>query len=446
MHECVDVREWTRAWGDPEVEGPRLATCPRCAPHRRDLAAWLAAVRECPACREVLESVPVEDEEVIDCPRCMGALETMHGLLDELEHFEPAVASEVPAAEALYGDLVRLEVPEQLARVTEDGRCRRWALAQRFLAAAREAWSADPRVGNDRAAVAVAVADLLDPVTYHPQWVADLRAKARAYLANTYRILAEFQAAEREFLLAEQHLRRGVGSGRCQAQVFSLKASLLVDQDRFVEAGALLDTVEDYYQRAGETRELVKVQLQQAMVTAGRGDFRGAAQECARAYSNLDPRRDCPLSVVARQNAVHYLVLAGDARRARGLFDCLPPAPGRSMALRRKWVEGNLLRAEGRHAAAMDAYEEARRGYREDGRYYYTALVALEQALAAFEMGDSHEMAAMAEDASVLLVKAAAKHQALAVLQVLLAAIERGTVDRALLVAAAQRVARFKPS
>ncbi|HSL82542.1 MAG TPA: hypothetical protein VLF66_07175, partial [Thermoanaerobaculia bacterium] len=209
---------------------------------------------------------------------------------------------------------------------------------------------------------------------------------------------------------------------------------------------ALLDTVAAYYQRAGESRELAKVQLQQALVMAGRGDYRRAAQECARAYANLDPRRDCSLSVLARQNAVDFLVLAGDPKRARSLFDSLPPAPGRSMALRRKWVEGNLLRAEGRHAAAMDVYAEARRGYREDGRHYYTALIALEQALAAFELGDTNEVAALAEDASVLLVKAAANHQALAVLQVLLAAIEQGTVDRALLVAAAQRVARFKPS
>ncbi|HSL83312.1 MAG TPA: helix-turn-helix transcriptional regulator [Thermoanaerobaculia bacterium] len=391
-------------------------------------------------------SVPAEEEEGFERRPWMGAFETMHGLQEELEDVDPVVASEVEAAEELYGELVRLEVPEQLARVKDAVRYRQAALAQRFLSAAREAWNGDPRLAHDRAAVGAAVADLLDPATYHPQWLEDLRAKARAYLANTNRILAEFQEAEREFFRAEQHLRRGVGSGRCQAEVFSLKASLLIDQDRFVEAGALLREVEAYYERAGERRELARTQLKAAMVAGGRGDYQGAAQECARAYANLDPRRDRSLSVLARQNAVDFLVLAGDPKRARSLFDSLPPAPGRSMALRRKWVEGNLLRAEGRHEAAMEAYEEARRGYREDGRPYYTALIALEQALAAFDMGDTREMAALVEDASVLLVKAAAKHQTVAVLQVLLTAIERGTVDRALLVSAAQRAARFRPS
>ncbi|HSL83639.1 MAG TPA: hypothetical protein VLF66_12765, partial [Thermoanaerobaculia bacterium] len=339
-----------------------------------------------------------------------------------------------------------LEVPEQLVRVREDLRYRRWGLAQRLLGEAREAWSDDPELANDRATVAVAVAGLLDPAAYHPRWVADLRAKAHAYLANTHRILDDFAEAEREFLRAEHHLRRGAGSGRCQAQVFSLKASLLVDQQRFVEAGSLLERVEAYYRRAGEDRELARTRLQQAMVASGQGDFRGAADQCIDASSSLNPRQDRRLFVLARQNAVNLLTLAGDAEPARELFDALPPAPDRHLALRRQWVEGNLLRAEGELFPAMDAYEEARRAYREVGQHYLSALVALEQALTAFELGDAAEMAAMVDEASILLVKGAAKQEALAVVRVLMAAIERGLVDRALLVAVAERVAAFKPS
>jgi hypothetical protein len=152
------------------------------------------------------------------------------------------------------------------------------------------------------------------------------------------------------------------------------------------------------------------------------------------------------LSILARQNAVDYLVHGEDVEGARTIFDALPDAEGRAMRLRRKWVEGSLLRSEGNPMQAMEAYEAARRGYREEGRYYYVALVALEQALTAYDMGDTGEMAAMAEEASILLVKAAAKHQALAVLRLLLAAIERGTVDRATLVAVCRRVAALKPS
>lgn len=134
----------------------------------------------------------------------------------------------------------------------------------------------------------------------------------------------------------------------------------------------------------------------------------------------------------------------------RNSFLCFPgtslAAEDRQTELRRNWVEGNLLRDEGQLTLAVDAYAEARRGYWEDGRFYLMALVALEEALTAFDLGDADEMAAMVEEASILLVKAAAKHQALAVLRVLMAAIERGTVDRAMLVAVARRVEAFKPS
>ncbi|HSL83744.1 MAG TPA: hypothetical protein VLF66_13295 [Thermoanaerobaculia bacterium] len=362
MHECLDVPGWIEAWGDPGNEGRRLAACPRCGPSRRDLGAWLAAVRECPGCREALEAIPIESEEVVHCRRCMAAFDKLHEVLDELEHFDPGVASEVPVAKKLVRSLAKLEVSEQLARVREDLRYRQWALAQRLLGEARQAWSDDPELAHDRATVAVAVAGHLDPARYLPQWVADLRAKAHAYLANTHRILDAFAAAEREFLRAEHHLRRGVRSGRCQAQVLTLKASLLVDQQRFLEAGALLEGVEAYYRRAGDDRELARTRLKQAMVAEGQGDYRGAADRCIHVSSSLNPRQDRRLFVLARQNAVNLLTLAGDAERARELFDALPPAPDRHLKLRRHWVEGNLLRAEGELLPAREAYEEARRG------------------------------------------------------------------------------------
>jgi len=446
MHECLSVQDWIKAWGDPEKEGKQLAMCERCAPHRHDLAEWYAAVQTCPPCQAALEAAPLIAEEVVNCPRCMDSFAKLHEILDELEHFDPAVASEVLTAEELFGRLTRLSVSEQLARITDDVRYRQWGLCHRFLHETRQQWCATPELANDRATVAVALADLLDPGTYHPEWLADLRAKAHAYLANTCRILADFPHAEREFLTAEYHLRRGVGSGRYQAEVFSLKASLLVDQERFVEAGALLDVVEAFYRRAEDGRSLARTLLQRAMVAAGQGDFTSAAQECGKAAASLHPRRDARLAVLARQNAVHYFIQAGDVERARELFDVLPPAEGRSMALRRKWVEGDLLRAEGRHLQALDAYQEARRGYADDGRHYYMALIALEESLTAFDLGDATEMIARAEEASVLLVKAAAKHQALAVIRVLLSAIERGSVDRATLVAVTRRVAALKPS
>ncbi len=416
MHDCLSAQDWIKAWEESGTDG-----------------------------RPFEAGLPVDDES-IDCPRCMEELERVYALIDDLEHFDPAIAPEVLAADELFTKLARLTPPERLARVTEDVRYRQWGLVQRLLRESRELWRSDVEEARDLARVAVAVADLLDPEAYHPQWVADLRAKSYAYLANTFRVLGDFDRAERKFLTAEHHLRRGVGSGRCRAEVFSLKASLLVDEDRFVEAGALLEGVADYYRQADDSRALARIHLQLAMVAAGQGEFRRAAAACDEACSDLDPTADRALVALARQNAVSYLVQAGDVLRARRAFDGLPRAEERSAVLRRQWVEGDLLRVEGRLTESLDAYRAARQGYAEEGRHYYMALLALEEALVSFDLGDTAELTARAEEASVLLVKAAAPHQALATLRVLLAAIERGAVDRALLAGVARRVAALKPS
>lgn len=416
MHDCLSAQDWIKAWGESGSDD-----------------------------RPFEAGLPVGDE-AIDCPRCMEELDRVYALVDDLEHFDPAITPEVLAADELYAKLAHLTAAERLARVTEDPRYRQWGLVQRLLRESRERWRSDVEAAREHARVAVAVADLLDPEAYHPQWVADLRAKAYAYLANTFRVLGDFPRAEREFLLAEHHLRRGVGSGRCRSEVFSLKASLLVDEERYVEAGALLEGVAAYYREAEDLRALARTRLQIAMVAAGQEEFRRAAAICDEACAALDPEADRSLVALAQQNAVSYLVRAGEVLRARRLFGRLPPAEGRSMALRRKWVEGDLLYAEGRLTEALDAYRSARQGYAEEGRHYYMALIALDEALVAFDLGETAEMTARAEEASVLLVKAAATHQALAALRVLLAAIERGAVDRALLAGVARRVAALKPS
>ncbi len=446
MHECLSIQDWIKAWGDPEHEGRQLASCPRCSEARWSLEEWLAAVESCPECKAALDATPVEPDEVLECPRCMEAFEKLHRILEELEHFDPVVASEALRAEELLSKLVRLPVAQQLARVTDDIAYQQLGLCQRLLYEAREQWSNKPELAHERATVAVVIADRLEGASYHPLWVNDLRAKAHAYLANTYRIVGDFSQAELEFLLAERSLRRGVDSGHCRARVFSLKVSLLIDQARCEEAEALLDRIEVFYEVTDQRSEVARTQLQRAMVLASRDAYEEAAEECAKASSNLAPRRHPRLSLLARQNAVHYLVHADQVERARALFDRLPPAEERMVALRRKWLEADLLRAEGRLMLAQEVYQAVRQGYAEEGLFYAMALVALDEAQTAFELGDIEEMTAMAEEASILLVKAAAKHEVLAVIRVVLTAIERQTITQATLAAARRQIAALRPS
>lgn len=445
MHDCYSVQDWIRVWGDPDGETYRLSTCPDCWPLRDDPAAWVASATGCEDCRQALEASPLT-EDVLNCPTCLESFTRLHEMVEEMEHYDPSVAPEILTADELLGKLAPMPLADKVARVRDDVRYQQWGIAQHLLAASRELWCSDPELAHEHAVVAVEVADRVDAKTYHPLWVADLRAKAHAYLANAFRILGEFQSAEREFVTAEILVNRGTGRGRARALVFALKSSLLLDQRRHVEAGLLLEFVLAHYAATDDRDAMARTCLQLAAVEDGQERYTEAAAMCARALTYLDPQADAHLWTLAKQNAAAHTVAAGDFTRARVMFDALPPTTSPWMELRRLWIEGNLLRGEGETGAARVAYGAARKGFTEDGRHYQAALVCLEEAALDLDEGEAWDALAMAQEASVLLVRGAAKPEALAVLRVMLTALERGMADRSLVLTLARRIATLKPS
>lgn len=448
MHEHWVVGDWLRAFeAAGEASSTTLSTCSRaCEASAAGLPDWMRHVTGCATCKEIAAAQEIAAPEILDCPECRGALDVIFDLVAEAEHFEPAVVWELQRAEELWAELAGLPVEDQVAHVRAGRRFHEWGFAQKLLRDSRRAWREEPHLAGDRALLAVAVAERLEPAVYHPQWTADLQAKAHAYLANVYRILAAFPEAERRFGLAEDRLREGVGAGRAETAVLSLKASLLIDQHRYREALAVLESIENLCPPQSSPETTGSIALQKAAVFHALGRPMDAAEECARAYAELGPDPDRFLALLARQNAVEYLIAAGAVARARALFDALPESLDRIPRLRRSWIEGNLLRAEGRSGEAREAYERTRTAYAEDDLHYDAALVSLDLALAAYEEGNLAEVQHMAREASVLLTMAGAKKEAFAALQLLLLALRRQEVTRAILRTVRERVAALQPS
>ena len=458
MHEHWNVTQWIRALGDPEEREEAFAGCPRARElWSEDLGAWMAHALECPRCRRVVAAQELVPDEVLSCPECLASLDLVHAMVDELEHFDPLVALELPRAETMLEEIEGETLEEQITRVLEDLPLRQWGFCQRLLAVARRAWRNDPQLAHDRALLAVMVAERLNPEDYHPRWIADLQAKAHAYLANALRILGRFGDAEEELQVAEVRLAQGVGSGLTEARVLSLRASLLNDQYRFREALALLHQVECLYRRLRDRTEVARTRLQRAVVLEALDRPEEAADECDRAVEGLASRGgsgeapgrgrgDERLLALARQNAVYFRLRAGEVGRARALFDALPAAEDRTSRLCRVWIEGDLLRHEKRPAEARVRYEQTRQAFAGAGLHYDAALVSLDLALAAYEEGLMGEVRRMAEEASVLLTRASAKHEAFAALRLLLLALEREALTVALLGTVRRRLGGLKPS
>ena len=448
MHEHWTVEDWTRAFeASDEGEHAIPVGCPDAAEAWADgTGPWMLHAADCAECRETVRAQELAPDEVLDCPDCREALDVVFDLVDEAEHFEPAVIWELQRAEERWAELAGLPQEDRVARVRSERRFHEWGFVQKLLRDARGAWHDDPRRARERALLAVVVAERLPPEPYHPQWVADLQAKAHAYLANAHRILADFAEAERDFGIAEERLRQGVGSIQAEAEVLSLKASLLIDQHRHREALAVLSHVERLFASVDDYHEIGRVALKRALVFKALGRPKDAAAECARAASDVDPSRDPLLVLLARQNSVGFLAAAGHVDEAREVFESLPPVSDRGLQIRRSWIEGNLLRAEERYGAAREAYERTRTAYAEMDLHYDAALVSLDLALAAFEEGHLGEVQHMAREASVLLTMAGAKQEAFAALQLLLLALRRRQVTRAILRTVRERVASLQPS
>jgi len=447
MHRHLTPQQWALAFGDPnDVSGLELVACPRCSPYRGNLEAWLGAIDQCPDCAAALETYDPLPVEVLECDECMAAYEVFDGWLEAVEHFEPHVAPEWVTALDLLEELARLPLGEQIVQVRSQPVYQQWGLCQRLLAESFEARLTDPRRCHDRAALAAAVADRLDEEEYQARWVAELRAKAHAYYGNALRLLGSYGEAEREFALAETWLGRGLGRGRGEARVLSLKASLLLDQYRNLEAEALLERVERHYRVNRQRVEAAKALLKLAMVSRARELPQEAAERAERALDVLDLEDEPVLQVVARHNLVNYLLDSGDLRQARLVFDELPETADRLLRLRRTWLEGDLLRAEGDLDGAARRYDETRVGYLAEGLHYSVALASLSLAMVAAEQERHDAVRELARDAVVLLTRAGAPQEAFAAIRLLVDTLERQAVTVAFIDQIARQLVRLQPS
>jgi tetratricopeptide (TPR) repeat protein len=439
MHECFTIQDWIEAWTERSPGDEDLAPL---VPSDEDGSG----VPSCDGREARFEVEPGVPNEVLSCPRCMAACDELDELLEKLEHFDPSVAAESFAKDLQHAHLAAIPLSEQATYIATEPRARTWAVCQRFLDEAASSWRQDPALAGARSSTAVLLAESLDERTYHPLWVADLKAKAHAYHGNSLRVLAHFDRADQELERAARWVRLGVGSGQREARVRTLLASLRIDQRRFDEAECLLGEVEAHYERTGQRIDLARTQLKRALVSSARGEPREAAEKCAQAFGNLDRDEDSRLAGLAGQNAVYYLLCAGETERARSLFSNLPASDERMVQLRRRWIEASLLRAEGRLGLAMEAFDEVRRTYADENLSYDVALVSLDQAAAALELGDHETLRELAHSARLLLREASAPTQAVSLLGSLATAIDQGRATQTVLAAIRMRLADARPA
>lgn len=447
MHRHMTPHRWALAFGDPDDRhGWQLYSCSSCSAARGDLEMWLQAVASCPRCWPAFQSYEPFPGDVLECETCMDAYQDLEDWLEKTEHFEPLVAAEWEASRQILEELTSQPAELRLMLVTSEPSYHRWGLCQRLLDRSRSLWLTDPRAAHEWGSTGAVVADHLTEDGYGPQWVADLRAKAHGYVANTLRLLGQYAASEREFAIAERWVDRGVGQGRAEATILSLKASLLLDQYRHLEAEALLDRVNRHFQDYEQRHEAGRALLQLALVSHARDLPAQAVQRTEEALRLIDPARDALLPVMARQNLVAFRVESGDLVGARAAFEELPELQDLLPRLRRTWLEADLLRAEGDLDGAARLYDDIRIAFLADELYYNVALVSLDLAIVATLQGRTDTVRELARDAVVLLARSGAPQEAFAALRLLVDSLEREAVSVTFIRRIARKLTRLQPS
>ncbi|HEX9944422.1 MAG TPA: hypothetical protein VGG03_20625 [Thermoanaerobaculia bacterium] len=150
-----------------------------------------------------------------------------------------AAARERAEAPFLLSELLRQAPERRELLVRNSRRFLSFALCGLLLERSCQESAAAPRQGERLAALALVVADSLDPAWYGDRLLADARARCCALIADARRVAGDLPGAEEALQAAESHLRQGMGDPLERARLLAFKAALLRAQRRSGEAASL---------------------------------------------------------------------------------------------------------------------------------------------------------------------------------------------------------------
>lgn len=209
--------------------------------------------------------LPIHPKDAIGNPKA-GSYEA--GLAESrrvLSECEAVLEKERDDAPGLFVELFE-QPAEDLDRdllLRDSPRFQTWGVFELLVERSLEVSIQDPAFGEQLGLLALRLSDHLDPERYGAERIADLRARAWAFVGNACRLRSDLQGAEEAFEQAYQQLKKGTRDCLERAIFLDLKASLRRAQRRFDEALRLLQRAVDLFLAHGERhragRSLVKV-------------------------------------------------------------------------------------------------------------------------------------------------------------------------------------------
>lgn len=177
---------------------------------------------------------------------------TLERVFDRLLTLRADLEAERAEARRLMAGLQILPVYRWTATVQKDRRFHTWGFCELLL---------DERDSEVCVALALSVANRIDPGTHPPVFIEELRARAWAGLSDLRRRAGDLTGAEVALHEAEACLLRGTGDRLERARLLERKAALRHAQERSEEAARLLGRAILLYRRAGQWDQVERVLL-----------------------------------------------------------------------------------------------------------------------------------------------------------------------------------------
>lgn len=272
--------------------------------------------------------------------------------------------AERSGAVATYRQLLAQPANRREEFLDTDPRTSNYSLAELLLAASHDLGVHDAGASVDLARLALAVIDRLDPHRYGSGLVADLKARAWAYVGDAWRQGANPTAAQEAFRLAESHLRRGSGDPLEEAEVLCLAAGLLGDEGETSRALEYLDRATTLFLEARDSRSLGFALIRKGRLFARNQRAEEAAEFLRGGLQLLAPADPARFVAEVRGELARVLLTLGrleeawqEIGRARSTGDAaLDPR----VASRLTWIEGRVANAMGLGAEAESRLRSAR--------------------------------------------------------------------------------------
>jgi DNA-binding protein Fis len=308
-------------------------------------------------------------------------------------------------AQVSWAELKRLPAQQQKDRFKTVLSLQTQEMFEVVLADASAVAPTDPRLGEERALVAHALAGMFP----RSRLSNDLQAAAMGEVATCRRLAGDRQGATAAFNAAQAHLKLGLGEPAREARLLSIHASLASDTGHPEQALAFLERASALYRKAQDSAAVASVVVKEAntlMASCRHEEGIAKAEEALRLLAPKEAR----LEMLARNIITECLAYLGrPAEALRSLVATLPLIQqfwGLRTEFQLAYLEALVLDALGFARDAETAFRTSVRGRMEAGLYKDAFLTLLTRFERLVRRGSLDEAARACEEAIEMIEEA----------------------------------------